>query len=396
MAYWQAGNGLLKLVLDTRSGGRGVHLGRRTLTAAQIVTRKSRPGESPFQATQAFCRSMCDRARLPREPMVGSLDWYYTYGKATDKLFVDEAALFAKLTAGCGVKAFALVDAGWAPGDRSAWHEDQTRSHPDFGDIERVAKEVRGLGLVPGLWTRPLCTNSKDPEEIRLSRNRTLLDPSLPQNLERIRALMRLFRNWGFDVIKHDFTTFDILGRWGYQMGAALTGDGWTFKDNTKTTAEVVLGLYQAIREGCGDDAHVIACNAVSHLSAGLFEYYRVGDDSGNNLERAMKYGPNPFAFRLPQHRAFYAVDPDCIGNLKEIPWTYNRQFIRLISASGSLLQLSTRLGNLSDEQREVLRDAFRRIGEKSIPAVEPLDWMEKRIPARWKIDGSIVEMTWG
>jgi alpha-galactosidase len=190
MCYWQAGNGLLKLVVDTRSGGRGVRLDQRILTAAEIVTRKSRPGESPFQATQAFCRRMCEKPRLPRRLMVGSLDWYYTYGKSTDKLFVDEAALFAKLVDGCGVKAFALVDAGWAPGDRSCWHDDQTRSHPDFGSIQEVATKVRALGLAPGLWTRPLCTSPKDPEEIRLSRDRKLLDPSLPQNLERIRDLM--------------------------------------------------------------------------------------------------------------------------------------------------------------------------------------------------------------
>jgi alpha-galactosidase len=195
-------------------------------------------------------------------------------------------------------------------------------------------------------------------------------------------------------VIKHDFTTFDILGRWGHEMGAALTNDGWTFRDNSKTTAEVILGLYQAIREGCGDDADIIACNAVSHLSAGLFEYYRVGDDSGNNFERAMKYGPNPFAFRLPQHQAFYAVDPDCIANLKEISWRYNRQFVQLIAASGALLQLSTRLGNLGDEQREVLRDACKRIG-RTRQAVEPLDWMERSIPARWRIGSSVVELTW-
>ena len=136
-------------------------------------------------------------------------------------------------------------------------------------------------------------------------------------------------------MIKHDYTTFDLFGRWGFQMGTELTSGNWTFRDRSRTTAEVVLNLYEAIRDGCGRDGFLIGCNTLSHLSAGCFEYCRVGDDSGNNLERAMKYGPNPFAFRLPQHRAFYVVDPDCVGNLKDIPWKYNRQFLNWWARAG-------------------------------------------------------------
>ena len=395
MCSWQAGNDRLKLELDTSSGGRGVHLANRTLHAADVVARKGRPGESSFQATRAFCRQMCDKPRLPREPMVGTLDWYYTYGKCTDKLFVAEAELFAKLVEGCRVKAFALVDGGWAPGDRSGWHDDQTRSDPGFGSIQDVAVKVAALGLVPGIWTRTLCANPKDPEAVRLSRDRRLLDPSLPENLARIRDLMRLFRSWGFGVIKHDYSTYDIFGRWGFEMGPGLTPEGWSFKDNRQTTAEIILGLYEAIRAGAGDEAAIIGCNTVNHLSAGLFEYCRVGDDSGNNLERAMKFGCNPFAFRLPQHNTFYGADPDCVGNLKDIPWKYHRQFIQLVAESGALLQISTRLGDLGEEQRATLRAACRRIGLNTPAAVEPLDWMEKHIPTRWRIADQLVTMDW-
>jgi len=394
MASWRVSKNQLRLVLDVRSGGRGVNLGNRRLLAAEVIVRKGGSGESAFQAARAFCRSLCDHPRPPREPMVGTLDWYYTYGKCTDRLFVEEAELFARLIDGCGIKGFALVDAGWAPGDRSCWHEDQTVSHPDFGSIEKLPARVRALGLAPGIWTRALCTNSKDPESVRLPRDRKYLDPSLPENLERTRELMQLFRAWGFEVIKHDFTTFDVFGRWGFEMGAGLTQDGWTFHDNTRTTAEVILSLYRSIRDGCGPDASIIGCNTLSHLSAGLVEYNRVGDDSGNNLERAMKFGPNPFAFRLPQHNAFYAIDPDCVGNLKEIPWKYNRQFIELVSESGALLEISTRLGGISSEQRETLRAAYRRLAG-SRHNVEPLDWMEQHIPARWIVNGRLVEMDW-
>ena len=32
---------------------------------------------------------------------------------------------------------------------------------------------------------------------------------------------------WGYELVKHDFSTFDILGRWGMTMGAELTSEGW-------------------------------------------------------------------------------------------------------------------------------------------------------------------------
>jgi alpha-galactosidase len=395
LASWRMGAETLDLVLDVRSGGRGVRLGQRRLLAAEIVVHRGKTGETPFQATRELCRKMCDKPLLPREPMVGMLDWYFTYGKCTDRLFVEESELFAKLVEGCGVKAFALVDAGWAPGDRSCWHDDQTVSHPDFGSIEKLPQKVRALGLVPGIWTRVLCTQSRDPESLRLPRDRRYLDPSLPENLARIRSLMQLFRAWGFGVIKHDYTTYDIFGRWGFEMGSEMTNDGWTFHDDTRTTAEIILGLYRAIREGCGPDASIIGCNTVSHLSAGLVEYCRVGDDSGNNLERAMKFGCNPFAFRLPQHNTFYAADPDCVGNLKEIPWKYNRQFIQLVAESGALLQISARLGGITMEQRDAIRAGCRRIGERSPRHLEPLDWTEHHIPARWKIGNRVVDLDW-
>ena len=99
------------------------------------------------------------------------LDWYFAYGNSTEKLFVEEAGLFAKLIEGCGVKGFALVDSGWAPRDSRpddvGWHDDQTQTRPFFGSMPETAAKARGLGLAPGVWIRPLCANPKDPESVR-------------------------------------------------------------------------------------------------------------------------------------------------------------------------------------------------------------------------------------
>ena len=82
-------------------------------------------------------------------------------------------------------------------------------------------------------------------------------------------------------------------------MGAALTRDGWTFAAGPgRTTAEVIGSLYDVIR-GAAGDAAIIGCNTVSHLSAGLFEICRIGDDtSGTDWSRTRKMGVNTLAFR--------------------------------------------------------------------------------------------------
>ena len=49
------------------------------------------------------------------------------------------------------------------------------------------------------------------------------IDPSVPEALEQVSREVRLLREWGYELIKHDYTSFDLLGRWGFSMAADLT-----------------------------------------------------------------------------------------------------------------------------------------------------------------------------
>ncbi len=86
----------------------------------------------------------------------------------------------------------------------------------------------------------------------------------------------------------------------------------------------IFLHLYKAIREAAGEMC-VIGCNTFSHLSAGLFELNRIGDDtSGNEWDRTRKMGVNTLAFRGVHHGTFYAADGDCVGLTNKIAWETN------------------------------------------------------------------------
>ena len=71
---------------------------------------------------------------------------------------------------------------------------------------------------------------------------------------------------WGFEFIKHDFSTYEPFGRWGFQMGPQVTIPGWRLQDRTRTNAEIVRDLYQAIRKAAGEDRVILGCNTMGSL----------------------------------------------------------------------------------------------------------------------------------
>ena len=227
--------------------------------------------------------------------------------------------------------------------------------------------------------------------------NPRVFDPSLPAVRERIAADVRRFRGWGFELLKHDFTSIEIFGKSGKDMDGSPADDGWAFADRTRTTAEIILDLYRTIRDAAGGDMTVLGCNTLSHLSAGIFEVSRVGDDtSGEDWDRTLRFGVNALAFRAPQQGAFYAVDPDMVGLSKAgaVPWDKNRQWLDLVSHSGTTLFVSWKVDLMDDQVRSALREAFAAAAEPR-PVARPLDWTDSRTPSRWIFDGEETTFSW-
>ena len=87
--------------------------------------------------------------------------------------------------------------------------------------------------------------------------------------------------------------------------GKMAKNTNWHLNDKTKTNAEIILNLYKAIRNASGS-MFVMGCNTFSHLSAGLFEVNRIGDDtSGNEWARTKRMGVNTLAARGFTHNIF-------------------------------------------------------------------------------------------
>ncbi len=391
--FWTVTPYELTLVCDVRNGTEPVRLGSRSLEVCTIQV-KTYEEYSPFTAACSFCRLLSPRHRTPPQPVYGFNDWYYIYGKNSAETFRRDAQTLAGLTDGLANRPYCVIDAGWQILEGGCSGGPLDYANRKFGDMEALAREAKAMGVRPGIWMRPLMTHEDLPEGVKLSPS--LLDPSHPEALRYIEASIRhLVEDWGYELVKHDFSTFDVFGQWGFQMLGMLGGEQtMRFRDGSRTTAEIILALYRAIRNAAGD-AVVIGCNTVGHLAAGLVEVQRTGDDtSGRDWARTLKMGVNTLAFRMPQQGSFFAVDADCVGITAAVPWELNRQWLDLLSQSGTPLFVSAAPDALGEPQRQALRDAFALAACRSTPA-EPLDWLYNRQPHRWQTAQGVREYDW-
>jgi alpha-galactosidase len=387
-AFWQVDPSGISLWLDIRNGGNGVQLGDRNLQMATIVTHIGASGESAFTATQRLCRAMTEGTKIPGKRGVtsldviyGSNDWYYAYGKNTQDGILRDADLVRSLAPPTGDKPFTVIDDGY---------QDPSR----FPSLQKLATEIRSRQVIPGIWIRPLRAPAKTARTLLLpdarwngptsERAPLAYDPTIPEALDAVAAVATEACEWGFDLIKHDFTTFELLGQWGSQMGASPTQGNWHFNDRTLTNAEIVTALYRRLRASCGEGRVILGCNTVGHLSVGIFDASRTGDDvSGREWERTRRIGVNTLAFRLPQHKTFYSLDADCVPLTPDVPWSMSRQWLEAVAESGSVLLVSPDPRAIGNPQQDALREAFERCIHR--PSSEPLDWIETRTPHAWR-----------
>lgn len=395
LCYWNVDRQRLQLTMDTRSGGMGVKLGSRKLHAANVVTSLSKPGENPFAMATRFCKLMCDKPLLPKQPVYGINDWYAVYGKNSYQSIQSQTEQMAALVSDTKNRPFSVIDDGWQQPD------DFSIANEKFKDMHKMAAEIKRIGMRPGLWTRPLIARLDDSASRlapkipgRDDASVPILDPTIPENLERITKNLKLYQQWGYEMVKHDFSSFDIFGRWGFQMKNEFTTPGWKFYDQSRTNAEIMLDLYQTIRRSSGD-MYIIGCNTMSHLSAGLFELNRTGDDtSGKEWARTRKMGVNTLAFRLPHHGTFYAADGDCVGLTKDVPWAKNKQWLQLLAESGAPLFISAEIDFMGSDQKAAVKTAFAQAAKQQ-PIGEPIDWLNNPLPNRWKLNNRLVTFDW-
>jgi len=393
---WRYDKHGVTLDIDVRNGGSGVLLGGRSLEVCEILFGEYRD-MSAFAALCAYYKTLCIDPIFPKHPVYGSNNWYYAYGNSShEEILADTDFVLAR----CGQQEnipFMVIDDGWQPNRVDGpWH----CGNEKYPDMKELADAMKTKGVRPGIWIRYLADQARQTkgitQEMRLPRDDKYLDPSHPAVLELVkRDTKRIVEEWGYRLIKHDYSTYDLFGSWGFEINGFPAKDGWHFFDRSRTSAEIISDFYRTIRAAAGDDVIVLGCNVIGHLAAGLVEMNRTGDDtSGREWERTRRLGVNTLAFRMMHHKAFYDVDADCVGVMGLIPWSLNRRWLRVLSVSGTPLFVSYKPDLYDEAAFADLAEAFARSAKQTDELI-PLDWMENTCPEKWLLNGEEIEFNW-
>ncbi len=395
MCFWQYCTNGITLWLDVRCGGEGVILNGRTLEMCSVIFGEYK-NVSAFDGIFMFYKTLCNCKLELDHKIYGGNNWYYAYGVSSHNDILNDTAVLSELCKNNENKPYMVIDSCW---EENASAGPWEKGRESFPDMKLLANEICKFGVRPGIWVRPLSdrkgklTQMKD--EHRISHNKMYLDPSHPDVLKYIGNFLSVIsKEWGYKLIKHDFSTYDIFGTWGFECAEMLASTGWSFYDKGKTSAEIVKGLYKTIHDSVSEDTVILGCNVIGHLAAGYAHINRVGDDtSGMDWDRTRHYGVNTLAFRMC-HSAFFVPDADCVGLTEKIEWSLNEKWLDIVSKSGTALFVSADPKVLNNQITQALKKAYS-INSVQQDVLKPLDWMENSCPERWLLNGKEIRYDW-
>lgn len=389
---WEYCGDTIIFTADIKNGSDGVLLDGRTLAVAELAEMEL--FGTPDECAAQFCSILCDEPKKLALPIYGGNDWYCNYGNNSYEKIIRHAKRIAECAPVGGNRPYMVVDDGW-----ELCHCDDgvpehfynggpwSTGNRNFGDMKKLAEDLKKVGVIPGIWYRPLMTLQKLPDEYILRRDglKNILDISQQCVLALVKEDISRFVGWGYGLIKHDFSSRDLFGKWGFEMEDEVTPICCDFQDKNRTNAEIIKSFYHAIKSAAGDKTLVMGCNTLSHLAAGIFDLQRTGDDtSGREWERTRKMGINTLAMRMHQHNIFYGVDADCVGITNDVPWDKNRRWLDVLSKSGTPLFVSIADNAYTDEVKAAIKSAFE-IASKNQETSHAKIAKDELIPTEWK-----------
>ena len=400
-AFWNVDRRGVTLFMNLSSGNRGTDI-KEPLVACEITELSGKEGEGAFSVAKRFAKKLCDAPVLPREPIFGVNNWYWAYGKISFDSVKNETDYLMEMTCGTKHRPYMILDDGWQL--KRSYGEVEYIGGPwlpngKFGDMMRTADMIKSKGAKAGIWFRPLLTLDEPCEEAKLcdfSAGGIILDPTHPYTLEQVEKDAGTIRSWGYDLIKHDFTTMDILGYAPFTANnhtANIATEDRRFFDNTVTTATAIKNLYTAIQRGVAD-ADVIGCNTVSHLTAGIHSTYRAGSDtSGRCFEWTRRNGINSM-MRLPTNDAFYRIDPDCAAFTETVDSGVNLDFLEMCALTGATTLASVTPGILTDKEMAQINEIYK-IADADETRYSILDFETNGAPELFGDGTNVREFDW-
>lgn len=329
------------------------------------------------------------RARVPAAPPSGWCSWYYYFTKVTQADVDENLAACVKLRESIDLD-YVMVDDG-----HQAAIGDWLATNDKFPDgMAALAGKINAAGFDAGIWLAPFIADPESrtardhPDWLLRRKGKPVtslwnpgwaktrpmwtLDTTNPDVLDWLTRVARTVRHdWGYRVLKLDFL-----------YAVTLEADRF---DPRSTRGEALRRGLEAIREGAGEDAFLLACGCPPGPAVGVVDGMRIGQDVTpwwslpvtRTLMRdrhglATKHAVRNTLARAFMHGRLWANDPDCLlvrERKSRLKLDEVRSLASVIGLSDGMFVLSDRLSDLSDDRLEIVRLARSMSGAfRSVP----------------------------
>jgi alpha-galactosidase len=303
-------------------------------------------------------------ARISAPPLMGWWSWTAYYFGLTEGAALTNAQWEAEHLKALGYDIFHM-DEGYQYARGEYITPNATHFPHGVGSLEY---DVRGLGLVPAIWTAPFEVSErswvyeKHPDWlVKNAKGQPIhagtvthgkdqlfmLDTTNPGAQEYLRKTYSvLVKEWGIRYIKMDFMDDSAI-------------EGFFYKPDTTAMEAQRIGL-GIIRDTVGDDVYLDKDGSVMLNPVGYVDYGRTSLDTGHTYSASKEAAPG-IAARYYMNRNFYVADPDAFtvstqtvpdqswhGSSKPATLDEAKVSIALAAVSGGMFEIGDDLPTLS------------------------------------------------
>jgi alpha-galactosidase len=329
-------------------------------------------------------------ARVSAPALMGWWSWTAYYFGLNDGAALTNAEWEAEHLKSLGYTIF-HIDEGYQYARGEYITPNATLFPQGLGPLEY---KVRGLGLVPGIWTAPfevserswvyenhpdwLVNNAKgkpihagivvdDKDKL------FVLDTTNPSAQDYLRrTYSTLVNEWGVHYIKMDFMDDSLI-------------EGYYYKPGTTALEAQRIGL-KIIRETVGDDVYLDKDGSAMLNPVGYVDYGRISQDTGHTFDASKEAAPG-VAARYYMNRNYFVADPDAFTvstqTIADQTWHESdkpvtldeaKVSIALAAVSGGMFEIGDELPSLSKAPERLAlienQDLIQmiRLGKASVP----------------------------
>src|SRR5436190_9534113 len=226
-----------------------------------------------------------DKHEFPLPPS-GWCSWYFYFQEIGEDEIRNNARWISANLKDYGAR-YVQIDDGWqGTGHGLGENRDWTTTDKRFsGGMEKLAADIKKLGLTPGIWLAPHGQSNetvvrnhplvfmKKPDGSSAAdtwEGKFLVDPSTPETQEYLRKLFATLSGWGYEYFKIDgqpIVIREFANKKEFMKNSDVAGD------------ELYRRTLNTIREAIGPHRYLLGCWVVPLEGAGIMNGSRTGAD---------------------------------------------------------------------------------------------------------------------